>query len=148
MAGYTPALSSINEEVFKLGIRVVCELCSNEPKMRLVFPTKKKYQEHYKEFHKKKKVRGNVEKKIRRKKRINMAPELRVEIKKKYKGKCAICGSKQELQIHHKIHVKNGGTNEISNLILLCELCHSEQHRGEPIYNLMIKRIFKPIKIS
>lgn len=77
-----------------------------------------------------------------------MPPVLKKIIKKEYKGKCALCGSKKELQVHHKTHRKHGGTNAPDNLMLLCDLCHAEQHRGEPVYNLMIKRVFRAIEVS
>jgi hypothetical protein len=62
---------------------------------------------------------------------------------KRDKFKCTKCKSKQGLHVHHIIHRKNGGTNEEDNLLTLCELCHAEAHRGEPVYNIMIKKLFQ-----
>ena len=37
---------------------------------------------------------------------------------------CEKCGSNLKLQIHHKKPLKDGGTNDSSNLMLLCFDCH------------------------
>lgn len=56
----------------------------------------------------------------------------------KYKGQCAHekngkrCGQRRFLQIHHKIPVSHGGTNDSSNLILLCSGHHQVEHLSEP----------------
>ena len=55
-----------------------------------------------------------------------------------YKGKCAICGWRiantndvqHGCEIHHIFPVKDGGTNDYDNLILLCPNCHKEAHAG------------------
>jgi 5-methylcytosine-specific restriction endonuclease McrA len=55
---------------------------------------------------------------------------------KKYKG-CQKCGEgvfqsvsryDNYLEIHHKIPKSEGGTDNISNLELLCRNCHDELH--------------------
>lgn len=38
--------------------------------------------------------------------------------------KCIICGSTVKLEIDHRRALMNGGTNDISNLALLCDDCH------------------------
>lgn len=48
---------------------------------------------------------------------------------KKYGYKCSICGKTNNLQIHHKIPIKNGGTNDLFNLIPLCINCHEKIHK-------------------
>lgn len=55
-----------------------------------------------------------------------------------YGFKCAICGwrlpsnepLKHGCQLHHIKHVSDGGTNNVSNLILLCPNCHKMAHSG------------------
>ena len=45
--------------------------------------------------------------------------------------KCEFCGSKNEgapLEIHHKKSVCEGGSNERSNLVALCRVCHEKEH--------------------
>lgn len=56
-------------------------------------------------------------------------------------GKCVLCGSTENLQVHHKLHRADGGTDDLDNLVTLCEECHAKQHEGEPVHNLMMKRI-------
>lgn len=47
-------------------------------------------------------------------------------------NKCEICGdsTKEILQVHHIVPVKQGGTNNADNLIVLCPNCHYKAHRG------------------
>lgn len=47
------------------------------------------------------------------------------EIGKKYI--CELCGSTQQIEIHHKD--KNQYNNKIENIAILCKSCHSKQHR-------------------
>lgn len=37
---------------------------------------------------------------------------------------CAVCGSKENLEIHHIVPISKGGTNEIENLAILCRKCN------------------------
>ena len=48
---------------------------------------------------------------------------------KKYGRKCFLCNSTNNLNIHHKIPIREGGTNEIGNLIPLCVNCHEKIHK-------------------
>lgn len=81
-------------------------------------------------------------KKKRKKKHYNMAPETKEAVLKRDKWKCTKCGSKNDLQIHHKTYRSNGGTDELENLVTLCGFCHAEEHKGEPVYNIMIQRLW------
>lgn len=47
--------------------------------------------------------------------------------------RCKRCSSWQNLHLHHKVPLSKGGTNEISNLVLLCRKCHSKQHGGKDL---------------
>lgn len=49
------------------------------------------------------------------------------EIRSTYHN-CVECGSHLNLHTHHKIPLAKGGTNKLSNLVLLCEACHKEAH--------------------
>ena len=53
----------------------------------------------------------------------------------RYQWQCAFtdgegrrCSQRRHLDIHHKIEVANGGTNELENLILLCRGHHRAKH--------------------
>ena len=41
---------------------------------------------------------------------------------------CAVCGSLENLRLHHIVPVDHGGTNDPVNLIYLCADCHNELH--------------------
>ena len=44
---------------------------------------------------------------------------------------CTNCGSTKTLQVHHVVPLSKGGTNQLSNLKLLCERCHQRVHGGK-----------------
>lgn len=54
--------------------------------------------------------------------------ELREIVLDKYGYCCSICGNSGDVDIHHKIPIKDGGTNEIENLIAVCRNCHEKLH--------------------
>jgi 5-methylcytosine-specific restriction endonuclease McrA len=74
-----------------------------------------------------------------RKKSRSLKPEVRETVLKRDGYKCTKCNCKKNLHVHHIIHRKDGGTDDIMNLLTLCDLCHAEEHKGEPVYNIMIK---------
>ncbi|MBQ6220055.1 MAG: HNH endonuclease [Methanobrevibacter sp.] len=52
-------------------------------------------------------------------------------------GKCQVCGSKQDLEVHHIVHGKvydKSYTNP-SNIIVLCRDCHTRYHRAYDTVN-------------
>lgn len=42
---------------------------------------------------------------------------------------CAECGSTEDLELHHIVPVSLGGSDEDSNLQLLCKVCHHRRHK-------------------
>lgn len=76
------------------------------------------------------------------------------EIRKKIierDGCCQICGSEDNLIVHHKVRYKNGGKNTPENLITLCQKHHSKLHSLEVFYKNNsaprgFKRLFKELK--
>jgi 5-methylcytosine-specific restriction endonuclease McrA len=46
------------------------------------------------------------------------------------KWRCQICGSRQNLQVHHRQLRSQQGPDEDSNLITLCASCHEALHHG------------------
>ena len=40
-------------------------------------------------------------------------------------GACVRCGSGRRLHVHHRIPLRDGGSNELSNLELVCHRCHT-----------------------
>jgi 5-methylcytosine-specific restriction endonuclease McrA len=55
-------------------------------------------------------------------------------------NKCVECGSDEYIEAHHITERSNGGTDDISNMVTLCAICHAERHKYQPVYNVMIKR--------
>lgn len=43
---------------------------------------------------------------------------------------CSNCGRSSHLHVHHVKPLSKGGSNELLNLMLLCENCHSGEHGG------------------
>lgn len=43
---------------------------------------------------------------------------------------CSQCGSYYSLHLHHITPLSKGGSNENTNLVLLCQECHSQEHGG------------------
>lgn len=44
---------------------------------------------------------------------------------------CQACGSHKDLQVHHIVQRKDGGSDRPANLITLCETCHRKHHNGK-----------------
>ena len=60
---------------------------------------------------------------------------------------CIICNSKDNLIVHHKIKIKDGGSNKKENLTVLCKKCHAKLHRLEEFYsNNHAKKDFNYLK--
>lgn len=54
--------------------------------------------------------------------------ETREKVFEIYGRKCFLCGSTEEINVHHKIPRNQGGTNDITNLLPLCRNCHQDYH--------------------
>lgn len=85
-----------------------------------------------------------IEKRLKQKTKYQTRPinaKLKLSVKERDNFKCVECGNSDiELHVHHKIHRKDGGRDEIDNLITLCVECHTKQHEGENVHALMSKR--------
>ncbi len=77
--------------------------------------------------------------------RKNSTDNIIREAVREYLGnRCDSCGvTKEQLQIHHIIPSKMGGTNTLGNLQLLCQPCHLKIHH-------QFRKIFptKPIELE
>ena len=64
--------------------------------------------------------------------RLRLSPEpydqLRKQVLSREGWRCQVCGSRQNLQIHHKQLRSQQGDDDDSNLITLCAGCHEGQH--------------------
>lgn len=61
---------------------------------------------------------------LRRAKRKPIDLRTRQRALEFWKHRCARCGARHELEIHHKRAVVHGGGNQLSNLVILCRSCH------------------------
>ncbi len=53
-------------------------------------------------------------------------------------GICHRCGSKANLVVHHIIPVKEGGTRDRRNLVVLCQSCHGiVEHQQKKLYEII-----------
>lgn len=53
---------------------------------------------------------------------------IKDEVFEKYGRKCVNCGATENIDVHHKIPLSEGGTNCLDNLIPLCRNCHEKLH--------------------
>lgn len=60
--------------------------------------------------------------------------ELKNRIKREQNNRCAICGSKGHLEVHHIIPIVQGGGKERSNGVAVCPKCHQKLDK-EAIHN-------------
>jgi hypothetical protein len=70
-------------------------------------------------------VAGTV---IARKERQTLSGSARTAFIEKRGNRCERCGGDENLTIHHKQALENGGTNDENNLLVLCETCHISVH--------------------
>lgn len=68
-----------------------------------------------------------------KKPRVKLAPnayeKLRHRVLERDSWRCQVCGSMQNLEVHHKALRSRQGDDEEVNLITLCSFCHSHEHR-------------------
>ena len=68
---------------------------------------------------------------------------IRQLVLRRDKHRCRQCGSSQNLDVHHLVALKDGGSNDLPNLVTLCRECHSKIHphmRPRPSQPLAIDR--------
>ena len=56
------------------------------------------------------------------------SPSFREKMKKELGNTCCNCGSKEKIEYHHIVPLKNGGTNNLGNITPLCQECHCKAH--------------------
>jgi len=54
---------------------------------------------------------------------------------------CYNCGSDECIELHHVVPLKLGGTNNLSNIVVLCHRCHCAAHNGRHISEYQNKEI-------
>ena len=61
-------------------------------------------------------------------------PSFRKKLKDKPGEVCVNCESSINIQYHHIVPLSLGGTNNIKNIVPLCEECHSKIHNQKNIH--------------
>jgi 5-methylcytosine-specific restriction endonuclease McrA len=56
--------------------------------------------------------------------------QLRKQVLRRDGWQCQICGSRRNLQVHHKQLRSQQGSDDDLNLITLCAACHEGLHRS------------------
>jgi len=74
-------------------------------------------------------------KKKKAKERGKITDQAYKETRKRDKGKCALCGSKNGLECHHVLPRSRGGSGQPSNLIMLCKYHHYVKLHGQGDYD-------------
>jgi 5-methylcytosine-specific restriction endonuclease McrA len=52
---------------------------------------------------------------------------LKHSVRQRDQGVCYVCGSSGNKTVDHKTPVSRGGTNELSNLAVICDPCHENK---------------------
>lgn len=81
--------------------------------------------EHFPEFHTWQTHKGTKPEELQR----IRSEQWRIiqERKRSRQPQCGMCGSTEQLELHHLLPIVLGGTNDERNLIFLCETCHNAQ---------------------
>ncbi len=59
--------------------------------------------------------------------------ELHRQVLERDGWRCQVCGSMQNLQVHHLKFRSQSGADSQDNLITLCTACHAAEHLGEEV---------------
>jgi len=83
---------------------------------------------------------------LRKMKRIKLGKQvyrrLMKMVLKRDNWRCQKCGSLKDLQIHHKVHRSQQGSDSLENLVTLCAYCHMAEH-GQLSYELGALEVMK-----
>lgn len=70
---------------------------------------------------------GGCGRQPRKKNRPNMSPTRRQRVLERDGHRCQECGATELLEIDHVVPVAHGGTEDESNLQVLCEKCNNRK---------------------
>jgi len=57
---------------------------------------------------------------------------------------CIVCGTREELELHHRIPQHAGGPTNATNAVVLCHACHLAIHQGR----LDVPQVANPIYLE
>lgn len=121
-------LEGYNFYVYKNDLYCVDSECYSEDEQKLLikehyFKREKRFKSLQKEMHlfeKLESMQGKIS-------REPIPEEVRFAVWRRDGGKCAKCGSKENLEFDHVIPLSKGGSNTVRNIQLLCEKCNREK---------------------
>jgi hypothetical protein len=82
---------------------------------------------------------GDIDSNVVERARQEISPATRRKVLHRDHERCRVpdCKCHTNLDVHHIVHVEQGGTNDMSNLLTLCEAHHLAHHDG----TLVIARV-------
>lgn len=66
---------------------------------------------------------------------------LRIMVRNVCGSVCYNCGETENIEYHHVVPLKLGGTNNTSNIVALCHRCHCAAHHGRHIRDYCNKNV-------
>jgi ATP-dependent DNA helicase RecQ len=60
----------------------------------------------------------------------NQYNQIRRKVLERDSWRCQLCGSMQDLHVHHQTFRSHGGADCIDNLVTLCSGCHFKLHNN------------------
>jgi hypothetical protein len=75
---------------------------------------------------------GDLDSPLVERARQDISPATRRKVLQRDQFKCRVpgCHSHHNIDVHHIVHREHGGTNELSNLLSVCEAHHLAHHAG------------------
>lgn len=116
--------SRSKKEELKRNNKVVCEVCKNERDVRIESYTKQEYR-----IFENKKIEVEKLKAMPYKEYLQTDhwKKKRLQALKRYNFRCQTCNSNNKLHVHHRTYERRG-EELITDLICLCDKCHSKFH--------------------
>ena len=75
-----------------------------------------------------------------------ITPDVRQDVKVRDNGMCRICGTMENIELHHAIFPRSqGGLGVANNLISLCQFHHRQYHDGNGYISEEIKNIMNEL---
>jgi len=94
---------------------------------------------------KKKRQKIPMRKKSKRSLATKITIDVRMDVKVRDNGKCTICGTMENIQIHHFVPRSLGGMGITNNLISLCQFHHKQLHDGNGYILEHVKQYMKDL---
>lgn len=131
-------------------VESICEIKEEKPIEIEYFPVNTRYKKPKQEpkpivekIAKPVLIKKRSKRKHRKKVMYTKGMSMRDYIIKRDGFRCTKCNQFLNLEVHHIKQRSQGGLDVPENLITLCEICHYDEHKNEPISKVMKKRLIK-----